>query len=77
MARNEIFRVLTPGAPDHWSAFVEESFPIEALDDPLVFFDARSKSEYEANLGRMLDSCRRFMRLDSLEVTFVSEYDMG
>ncbi len=75
--RNEIIRVLTPGAPDRWSAFVEESFPIEALGDPLVFFDAKTTAEYEANLGRMLESCRRFMRLDSLDVTFVSEYDMG
>jgi hypothetical protein len=75
--RNEIVRALTPDAPGLWSAFVEESFPIEALDDPLVFFDAKSQQEYEANLNRMIESCGRFMVFDSVEVTFFSEYYFG
>ena len=47
--RNEIFRSLTPSAPQQWTAIVEESFPMGALDDPHVFYDAKSESEYQAN----------------------------
>jgi hypothetical protein len=75
--RNEIVRVLTPGAPTRWSAIVEESFPIEALDDPMIFFDSTTRQEYETHLARMVESCRRFLDLDSLEVTLVSEYWFG
>lgn len=75
--RNEIVRALTPDAPGLWSAIVEESFPIEALDDPLTFFDSSTQQEYEANLKRMVESCGRFLSLDSIEVSFVSEYYFG
>lgn len=75
--RNEIVRALTPDASGDWSAIVEESFPIEALDDPLVFFDSKTQQEYETKLKRMVASCGRFLNLDSLEVTFVSEYYFG
>ena len=75
--RNEIVRPLTEGAPEHWSAIVEESFPIEALDDPMIFFDARSKSELGENVKRMVASCRRFLDLERIEVTFTSEYYFG
>jgi hypothetical protein len=75
--RNEIVRALTSDAPEQWSAIVEESFPIEALDDPMVFFDAKTPEQYNANLNRMVESCNRFLSLDSIEVTFVSEYYMG
>lgn len=75
--RNEIVRALTSDAPGLWSAIVEESFPIEALDDPMVFFDSKTQQEYEAKLKRMVESCGRFLSLDSLEVTFVSEYFFG
>jgi hypothetical protein len=75
--RNEILETLGSPAPTEWSAIVEESFPIEALTDRQVFFDAASPAEADARLARMLESCRRFMRLDLLEVTFVSEYDLG
>ena len=75
--RNEIIRALTPDAPGLWSAIVEESFPIEALDDPLVFFDSKTQREYDTKLKRMVESCGRFLSLDSIEVTFVSEYYFG
>jgi len=75
--RNEIIRVLTPDAPTRWSGIVEESFPIEALEDPMVFFDARSQDEHDTNVKRMVESCGRFLSLDSIEVTFVSEYYFG
>ena len=75
--RNEIFRSLTPSAPQQWTAIVEESFPIGALDDPHVFYDAKSVAEYQANFKRMMDSCGRFLDHGPIEVTFVSEYYLG
>jgi EthD domain len=75
--RNEIFRSLTPDAPQQWTAIVEESFPIGALDDPHVFYDAKNEAEYQANFKRMMDSCGRFLDHAPIEVTFVSEYYLG
>ncbi|MAG29267.1 MAG: hypothetical protein CL908_00040 [Deltaproteobacteria bacterium] len=75
--RNEIFRALTPNAPNQWDAFVEESFPMAALTDQRVFYDAKSQEEYEANFKRMMDSCARFLDHGPIEVTFVSEYYFG
>ena len=75
--RNEILRSLTEGAPEHWSAIVEETFPIEALVDPMVFFAAETKAELAANRKRMLDSCNRFLDLARIEVTFTSETYFG
>ena len=75
--RNEIVRPATAGAPRHWSAIVEEAFPIQALDDPRVFFDVETDAEATARLEAMLASCRRFIDLASIEVTFTSEYPMG
>jgi len=75
--RNEIFRALTPGAPDQWDAFVEESFPMAALTDQKVFYDAKTQEEYEANFKTMMDSCARFLDHGPIEVTFFSEYYQG
>lgn len=75
--RNEIFRPVTEGAPMQWTAIVEESFPVEALNDPHVFYDAKSEAEYQANFKRMMESCGRFLDHGPIEVTYVSEYDLG
>jgi hypothetical protein len=75
--RNEILEPVTEQAPGFWSAIVEESFPIEALEDPLVFFGASSEVELNANRARMLESCQRFLNLQTIEVIFVSEYYLG
>jgi EthD domain len=75
--RNEIFRPVTEGAPTQWTAIVEESFPMGALNDSHVFYDAKSEAEYQANLKRMMDSCGRFLDNGPIEVTFVSEYYLG
>jgi len=72
--RNEIIRPITEGAPEHWAGIVEEIFPIEALEDPMVFFSAKTSAELSANLSRMVESCQRFLDLENLEVTFMSEY---
>ena len=76
--RNEIFRSVTDGAPDAWAAFVEESFPSEALTDPKVFYNnVRSEAELDANMKKMMDSCNRFLDPEPMEVTYVSEYFLG
>ncbi len=75
--RNEIFRALTPGAPDQWDAFVEEFFPMGALTDQKIFYDAQSQEEYEQNFKTMMASCARFLDHGPIEVTFLSEYYMG
>jgi hypothetical protein len=76
--RNEIFRALTRDAPAIWDAFVEESFPIEALTDLKVFYNnVGTDAELQANSTRMMESCNRFLDPEPMEVTYVSEYYMG
>lgn len=75
--RNEILRVLTKEATDDWSAFVEETFPIEALTDPMVFWDAETDAELATHQKKMMDSCGRFLDLSRIEVTHMSEYYFG
>jgi hypothetical protein len=71
--RNFVVRGLT--APTRaWDAIVEESFPLEALTDPWVWYAADSKQTYEANLKRMLDNVGRFLDNEPLESTPMSEY---
>jgi len=76
--RNEIFRAVTPGAPMMWAAFVEESFPIEALTDLKVFYNrVQTDEELKVNSSRMMESCNRFLDPAPMEVTYVSEYYLG
>jgi len=74
--RNEIVRALTPGAPP-WTAIVEETFPIGALTDPKVFYDAKDDADLRARMDRMLSSCQRFLDFEPMEFTFTSEYYLG
>ncbi len=72
--RNEIVRALTPDAPD-WAAIVEESFPIEALTDPSVWYAAEGDPErHKEHLRRMIESCTAFLALDRVESHPMSEY---
>jgi hypothetical protein len=72
--RNEIVRALTPDAPS-WAAVVEECFPIGALDDPMVFYDARGSAErLAAHQKRMFEAVQQFIALDSIECHPMSEY---
>ena len=72
--RNEIVRRLCGDTP-RWSAIVEEGFPIGALDDPHVFYDAVGQPEkFRANLKRMIDTCQKFLQMDATDVTAMSEY---
>ncbi len=74
--RNEIIRKLTPDAPG-WAAIVEETFPIGALTDPMVFYDARDEADLRARMERMMKSCQRFLDFEPMEYTHMSEYYLG
>jgi len=74
--RNVIVRKLTEGAPN-WDAIVEETFPIEALTDPHVFYDAKSEEALKRNSELMVESCQRFLDFEPLEYTHMSEYYLG
>jgi hypothetical protein len=74
--RNVVVRALTPDAPK-WDAIVEETFPIEALTSPRVFYDASSDEELKQNVDRMMASCRRFLDFKLMEMTHMSEYSLA
>jgi len=72
--RNEIVRPLTPDAPA-WAAIVEECFPIGALDDPMIFYDAHGSAErLAAHQKRMFEAVQTFIALDAIECHPMSEY---
>jgi hypothetical protein len=75
--RNEIVRALTPDAPG-WAAIVEENFPLGALTDPAVFYDAAGDpAKLRANQERMMNAVGRFLALDRIESHPMSEYDFA
>jgi len=72
--RNEVVRSLTPRAPD-WTAIVEEGFPIEALADPEVFYDAKGDpARLRANGARMFETCQRFLDFERVSSHPMSQY---
>ena len=75
--RNEIVRALTADAPG-WDAIVEENFPLGALDDPAVFYDAAGDpAKLRANQRRMFDAVQSFLALERVESHPMSEYDFS
>ena len=75
--RNEVVRALTPAAPP-WAAIVEENFPLGALDDPAVFYDAVGDPEkLRTNQERMLRAVQSFLALPRVESHPMSEYDFS
>jgi hypothetical protein len=75
--RNEVVRAVTAGAP-RWDAIVEENFPIGALDDPAVFYDAvGDPAKLRRNQERMFRAVQSFLALDRIESHPMSEYDFG
>lgn len=74
--RNEIVRALTPGAPP-WAAVVEENFPIGALTDPAVFYDAvGDPAKLRRNQERMFRAVEGFLALDRVDSHPMSEYEL-
>lgn len=74
--QNVLIRKLTDGAPD-CAAIVEECFPIAALDDPAVFFDAAGdQAKFKRNLDLMMESCARFIEPGGVDVIPTSQYNL-
>jgi hypothetical protein len=72
--RNEIVRAYGEDAPP-WAAIVEESFPIEALTDPRVWYRWEgSEEQFRRNRKWMIESCLAFLALDRVESHPMSEY---
>ena len=74
--RNAVARKLG-GDGVAWSGIVEEGFPIEALTDPLAWYDCDSKEEHAKRLKRMMESVTAFLDLGVMESTPMSEYFLG
>lgn len=75
--QNIVNRVLTAGAP-HFISIVEECFPIEAMTDPLVFYDAAGdQKKFDERLDRMMSSCDRFIDRDKIDVLITSQFRFG
>ena len=73
--RNEVVRALTLDAPA-FDAIVEETFPLGALTDPQVFYDAVGDAEKMAsNQKRMMETCEKFLDFTRIESHPTSEYD--
>lgn len=72
--QNVVVRALTRGAPAI-DAIVEECFPPAAMTDPQSFFDAPGDEEkFRRNLAAMVESCKRFIDYDKIDVLPTSQY---
>lgn len=75
--QNLIVRPLTDDAPPY-SAYVEECFPLEGLNNPEVFFDAVGNPEkFKANLKDMMDSCNGFLDFTRGDIIPTSQFDFS
>lgn len=69
-----IVRPLTKDAPAY-DAIVEECFPLEAMNQPAVFFDApNDEALFQENVRRMMESCEGFLQFGQLDVIPTSQY---
>ena len=72
--QNVVARRLSADAPP-WAGIVEECFPIEAMTDLHVFYDAVGDDDrLSANMTRMLEAVGQFQDVESTEVIWTSEY---
>jgi hypothetical protein len=72
--RNEVVRSLTEGAPDV-GGIVEEGWPSTThVADPMLFFNATTAEELDANVGRMITSVDACLDMGRLRSSTMSEY---
>jgi hypothetical protein len=72
--RNEVVRSLTEGAPEI-GGIVEEAWPSTGhVADPMLFFNATTQEELEANVGRMIASVDACLDMARLRSSTMSEY---
>jgi len=73
--QNVVLRALTYAAP-HYDSIVEENFPAAAMTSQNAFYDALGDdAKCAANLKAMIDSCKRFIDMDRIDVVPTSEYN--
>ena len=74
--QNLVVRPLSYNAPN-CAAVVEECFPIDALNDQSVYFDARENNDrLVKNQQRMAESCARFIDFDRIDCIPTSQYEI-
>ena len=72
--RNEVRRAITPDAPPI-DGIVEEAWPsAEHVKDPMLFFNATTAAELNANVTRMLDSVNACLDLERLRSATMTEH---
>jgi hypothetical protein len=72
--RNEVVRPLTEGAPPI-DGIVDEAWPsARHVTDPMLFFNASSDDELDANVARMMESVTACLDLTRLRSSTMSEY---
>jgi hypothetical protein len=75
--RNVVVRRLSPDGPA-WDGIVEETFPAQAVTDPMLWYDAGgSKEKMQRNLARMLESVGAFLEVERVESNPMSQYLIG
>jgi hypothetical protein len=75
--QNLVVEPLTQDAPPY-IAIVEECFPLAALTDPQVFFDAVGDPEkFDRNLAAMMESCNRFIPFGKIDVIPMSQFNFA
>jgi hypothetical protein len=74
--QNVVVEALTPAAPA-WVGIVEESFPMAALRDQRLYFDAvDSEERFIRNAARMKESVDAFLDPDGVDLIRTSLYPM-
>lgn len=72
--QNVVVRALTVDAPPR-DGIVEECFPVAAMSDPQVFFDAAGdEAKFQRNLALMMQSVARFIDMPKIDVLATSQY---
>ncbi len=72
--QNTVVRPLQKASPS-FIAIIEECFPLEAMTDPKVFYNAKNNPEqFAKNLQIMMESCEKFIDFKKIEVIPTSRY---
>jgi hypothetical protein len=75
--QNLVVEPLSADAPP-CIAIVEECFPLAALTDPQIFFDAVGDPEkFDRNLAAMMESCNRFIEFGTIDVIPMSQFNFA
>ena len=72
--QNTVVRPLQKASPS-FIAIIEECFPLEAMTDPEVFYNAKNNPEqFAKNVQIMMESCEKFIDFKKIEVIPTSRY---